>query len=211
MYGGTSGTASVVYRCAIRRVTDGLMPDTRTGLIEPVHMWGNYIETRWLSYDRKQTDGTHNDGIQLAGGDGYTIVGNSLHNPTGNVVDPASGLTVRGQCIAFTPYHEQRISGTKVYKNWLYGSFTQISLWESWGGRGLTLGGPAVSGAELVGNRHGGQCAWPVLMTPAQDAVKSRYGGNIAAAGGLVWNNGTIAAGGTVNVKVAANTSGTGL
>ncbi|WP_406832969.1 hypothetical protein ABEG17_09080 [Pedococcus sp. KACC 23699] len=188
---GIYGYGMTVRRCAIRHVTDGVMPDVKVGQMAPSRVEGNYIETRWLAYDRDQRDGTHNDGVQLAGGNGHVIRGNTLRNPSGNSV-------VKGQCVVLTPYHGP-ITNTVIDRNWMYGAYTQVSAWPH-----LSEGGPNCSGTTITGNRHGGQCVWPILVTPEVKASSVAIGSNVAGPAGLTWNNGRTAAGGSIKVNVTA-------
>jgi hypothetical protein len=195
---GIFGFGFTAYRCAIRNVTDGFMPDVRAGFMGPSTIQGNYIATRWLAYDPSQSDGTHNDGVQLAGGDRHVIEGNSIHNPTGGVIDPGSGSTVRGQCVVLTPYHAA-LTNTTIKNNWFYGSYTQVASWIP----ATYYYGPS-SGINVTGNRHGGQCVWPILFDINSNANKGTVSGNIAAAGGVKWNFGTTAAGSAIYPNFAA-------
>lgn len=221
--------SGVVFRCAIRNVTDGVMPDVHPlsgqGEGVPVHVWGNYIQTRWLSYDPLQSDGTHNDGVQIAGGSGHTVIGNTIANPNGGNADPATGSIIQGQCIVIDPYHapgstgytyDKKDAGASaniyIWRNWLSGSLTQISNWLP-----LTEGGPAAPGCVILENRHGGQCRWPILGTPTTQQTTRVLSGNVADTGGLQWNQvgsqsgtSTIAAGGSVGMTVANHATGGG-
>jgi len=178
------------YRCSARNVTDGFMPDEKAATpVAPVQILGNYVQTRWLSYDLPEhSDGTHNDGVQLAGGDGHIIRGNTLRDPTGGVKDAASGFTVLGQCVVFTPYHSP-LTNVTVADNWFYGAYTQVSLYVA---KSYGYGTP--TGTVLTGNRHMGQCVWPILITNEARAV-STVSGNVVGPGGIIWNNGSTAAG----------------
>jgi len=188
------------YRCSARNVTDSFMPDVKPATpAAPVQILGCYSQNRWLPNDPQQTDGTHNDGVQLAGGDGHIIRGNSLHNPTGGVVDPASGYTVRGQCVVFTPYHGP-LTNVVVDSNWLYGAYTQISAWPR-----IKDGGPRCDGVTITNNRHLGQCVWPILLTPEVNTYKTAISGNVAGTGGNTWSGGNFTAAGTAaHIEVAA-------
>jgi len=187
------------YRCAVRNVTDGFMPDVKAATpAAPVQILGNYVQNRWLPFDAQQSDGTHNDGIQLAGGDGHILRGNSLHNPTGGVVDTASGFTVRGQCVVLTPYHGA-LTNVTVDANWLYGAYTQISAWPR-----ISDGGPRSDGVTITNNRHLGQCVWPILLTPEVNTAKTAISGNVAGAGGNTWSGGNVtAAGAAAHIEIA--------
>ena len=189
-----------VYRCAARNVTDSFMPDIKPSTpAAPVQILGCYSQNRYLSFDPNASDGTHNDGTQLTGGDGHIIRGNAFRNPTGGIPDPGgSGQTVVGQNVVFTPYHGQ-ISNVTIDRNWLYGSYTQLSVWP----RGHD-GGPDCPGVTITNNIHMGQCVWPLLMTPESYASRTLISGNVAGPGGLKWNNGTLAAGATITPNIAA-------
>lgn len=193
-----------VYRCSARKVTDGFMPDEKTATpAAPVQILGCYSETRWLPNDPEQTDGTHNDGVQLAGGDGHVIRGNTLKNPTGGVVDPTSGFTVRGQCVVFTPYHSV-LSNCIVDSNWFYGSYTQVAVWVK---TTYGYGGGDCPGVTITNNRHMGQCVWPILINPQVNTSKKAISANVAGTGGVRWNqpaNSFIAEGGAVNPTVVS-------
>ena len=188
---GIFGYGMTVRRCAIRHVTDGVMPDIKVGQTAPAKIEGNYIETRWLAYDREQRDGTHNDGVQLAGGKGHVIRGNTLRNPSGTSV-------VKGQCIVLTPYHGA-ITDTVIDRNWFYGAYTQVAAWPR-----LSEGGPNCAGTRITGNRHGGQCVWPILITPQVQASAVSISSNVVSSSGLTWNNGRTSAGATIKPYVAS-------
>lgn len=196
--------ASTVYRCAIRAVTDCIAPDVNNSFPAtcngPSHVWGNYLANRYLAYDPLQTDGTHNDGVQVAGADGNTIIGNAHHNP-----DTTSASGIKGQTVVMTSYHQPAIRYPVVKDCWLYGSYTQVALWPRY-----DEGGPATLGATVTGNRHGGTCVWPILCTPASQA-SGTFSGNVVGSGGLTWNNGTYAAGHAISPTVASNRGGSGL
>ena len=72
-----------------------------------------------------------------------------------------------------------------------------------------------MEGLTVWGNRHGGQCVWPLLITPATDATASRIVDGVAAPGGSGYTGpGTTrsyAAGATVPRVVVANTGGAGV
>lgn len=200
---GIFGYGITARRVAIRNVTDGFMPDVRPGFMEPSLLEACFVQTRYLGYDKEQTDGTHNDGVQLAGGNGHVVRGNALRNPTGGVIDPVSGKQVKGQCIVFTPYHGS-LDDCVIDRNWLYGAYTQLAAWvpKAYGPQPLRL--------TATGNRHGGSTVWAMLITPEVNTAKKSIAGNVAAAGGLKWNQSgaqsgisTIAAGGTVNPTIA--------
>lgn len=195
--GGIFGYGFTARRNAIRNVTDALMPDVRTGYTAPVLAEGNYCQTRWLPYDPEQTDGTHNDGIQLAGATGDVVRGNTFKNPTGGVTDPGSGFTVRGQCIVFTPYHGA-IDNTVIEYNWCYGAYTQIAAWVP------TAYGPQPQNVTIKGNRHMGQCVWMILITPAVNTAKADISGNVVGAGGCTFNSGARSAGTAADVNITS-------
>ena len=190
-----------VYRCSARNVTDSFMPDEKPSTpAAPVQILGCYSSTRYLPV-ADQADGTHNDGVQLAGGDRHIIRGNALHNPTGGVIYPGTTFKVLGQCVVFTPYHSI-ISNATLDQNWFYGAYTQVSVWPavSYG-----YGGGDCPGTTITNNRFGGQCVWPILMNPQSNTSKTLISGNVAGPGGLIWNNGTLAPGAAIPVTVASN------
>ena len=177
------------YRCAVRNVSDAYMPDIKPATpAAPVQILGCYAETRYLPFDDETTDGTHNDGVQLTGGDGHIIRGNSLHNPTGGGIYPGTTKTVLGQCVVFTPYHAP-LTNVTVDSNWFYGAYTQISLYVA---KSYYYGTP--TGTVLTGNRHMGQCVWPILITN-EARTTAIVTANVVGAGGITWNNGFTAAG----------------
>jgi len=177
------------YRCSVRNVSDAYMPDIKPSTPDaPVQILGCYAETRYLPFDDETTDGTHNDGVQLTGGDGHIIRGNSLHNPVGGGLYPGTTKTILGQCVVFTPYHSP-LTNVVVDKNWFYGAYTQVSLYVA---KSYFYGTP--TGTVLTGNRHGGACVWPILITTEARATAT-VSGNVVAAGGITWNNGFTAAG----------------
>jgi hypothetical protein len=181
--------AGTAYRCAVRNVTDGFMPDVSSFSRAPSQVLGSYVQTRYLPYDKEQSDGTHNDGVQLAGGDGHVIRGNALHNPAGST-------TVKGQCVVFTPYHGS-LNDCVVDRNWFYGAYTQLAAWVP------ASYGPQPLRVTFTGNRHAGQCVWPLLITPAVSDNAASIGGNAAGVGGLTWNDGRTAEGAPVAPYVA--------
>lgn len=208
------------YRCAARNVTDGFMPDNPSvgastqAPSGPIYEYANFIQTRWLSYDPEQTDGTHNDGTQFANGDGHVLVGNVFLNPNTagpGAVSPYTPSSVQGQCILTDPYHEPTITNTYIDRNWLYGGYSQFANWNP-----SDEGGPGVQGVTYTNNRHGGRCVYPILSTPAAYAMRRNFSGNVAAGvsvnnsnvgGGLVWGDGqnnTIATGGAIPVTQVA-------
>jgi|GEM_PF-5159462 len=198
---GVYAIAATIYRCAIRRVTDACAPDVNTFSSEPSHIWGSYLETRYLPYDPQQSDGTHNDCIQFAGGDGNTVIGNALHNPTAT-----NSNGIKGQCVVLTPYHRPTIVNVTISKNWMYGAYTQIAAWPPW-----SQGGPGILGLTIEGNRHGGTCVWPILCSPTSNDARRSIAGNVAGAAGLTWNNGTAKPAAPIATTVAANNQGPGL
>ena len=191
----------VVTGCRFRHVTDSLMPDVSASNQNPAHFWGNYCENRYLPYDVEQVDGTHNDGVQIAGGFGGTIIGNTFKNMNGD----ATAYSAKGQSIVATPYHGE-IGDWDILNNWCYGGYSQISVWPTY-----EQGGPCCPSMRIVGNRHGGTCVWPILFNHSSFAAAREVSGNVAHTGGLTWNSGTAAAGTTVYVNKAANTQGTGV
>ncbi|MEO5981830.1 MAG: hypothetical protein ABIQ13_05900, partial [Pedococcus sp.] len=104
----------------------------------------------------------------------------------------------KGQCIVLTPYHGA-ITDTVIDRNWLYGSYTQIAAWPR-----LSEGGPNCSGTTVTGNRHGGKCVWPILITPEVKASAVALSSNVAGTAGLTWNNGFTGAGATLKPCVAS-------
>jgi hypothetical protein len=191
-------SGATFYRCSARHVTDSFMPDIKPSTpAAPVQILGNYTENRFLATTPLATDGTHNDGTQLAGGDGHIIRGNAFHNPVGGVIGDG-GKTVVGQNVVFTPYHGQ-ISNVTIDANWLYGAYSQLSIWP----RGHD-GGPDCPGTTITNNRHNGQCVWPLIMTPESYASRTLISGNVAGPGGLKWNNGTLAPGAPINPYIVA-------
>lgn len=162
-------------------------------------MTGNYLETRYLPYDPGQADGTHNDCIQIAGGSGYVIKGNSLRSPTGT-----SQTGVKDQNIVCTPYHGA-ISNVTVENNWFYGAYTQFAAWPGARDVGADTARYTVSEVTLRGNRHAGTCTWPILINTETDTTKTDISGNIAGAGGQTWNNSFTAAGASIKAYVAAS------
>jgi hypothetical protein len=177
------------------------MPDIKPSTPSaPVQILGCYSETRFLATTPLASDGTHNDGVQLAGDGGHIIRGNALRNPTGGVIGDG-GKTVVGQNIVFTPYHSI-IHDVVIDKNWFYGSYTQVSNWvpTSYG-----YGGGLCPGSTVTNNRHMGQCVWPILFTPKSYNARTLISGNVVGPGGLKWNNGFLPEGAPVPVTQAAN------
>jgi hypothetical protein len=200
IYGIATAYAATYYRCAIRRVTDALNPDGNN-----VNIIGCYLATRYLSYDPVQTDGTHNDGIQIATGGPINIIGNAIHNFDG---EDGVGMTTylkKGQGVVITPWKQPYAHHINVERNWFYGAFTQVSAWPRY-----NEGGPGIQSMRIVGNRHGGPTYNPIFITPTT-ATMGVVTGNVAAASGLTHNTTPVAAGSAVNATVSANTQGTGV
>jgi len=194
-------SGATFYRCAARHVTDSYMPDEKANTpVAPTQVLGCYGENRFLSVTPLATDGTHCDGIQYAGGAGHIARGNAFHNPTGGVIDPASGFKVVGQNVVLTPYHSV-ISDVIIDSNWFYGAYTQVSNWvpTTYG-----YGGGVCPRITVTNNIHQGQCVWPILFTPTS-ATTATISGNKVGPAGLIWNNGTLAPGAAVNATIAAN------
>lgn len=199
---GIYGYNLTVRRCAIRNVTDAVDPDINTRFPDQPPfstIIGNYLETRYLSYDPGQTDGTHNDGVQIPAGNGYIIRGNAFHNPPGT-----SQNNVKGQNIVCTPYHGA-ISNVTVEQNWFYGAYTQIAAWPGARDVGADTARYTVAGLTLRDNIHSGTCTWPILINTETDVAKTVISGNIAGADGLIWNNGFTAATMPITEYVAAS------
>lgn len=195
---GMFGFGFTAYRCAVRNVTDGFMPDVSPTKPQPSRILGCYIQTRYLTYDPEQSDGTHNDGVQIAGGLGHEVIGNSIRNMQ---ADGVTGLA-KGQSVVLTPYHLPLCANIVIERNWFYHGYTQVAAWIP-----MFQGGPGIPGLVIRGNRHHGTCIWPILVTPATNLTKRNISGNVAGTGGLTWNNGTTTtpAGSTPTVQVVAN------
>lgn len=210
--------SSNVYRCKVTKLSDAYAPDIHPssglGLTHANRIWSSYASTRYFFPNEGSTDGTHNDGIQLAGGDGDVFIGNTLINPTGGVEDPQfPGHTVIGQCIIMTAYHglagtaggrePAQISNPYIKGNRLKGGYTQASFFprEDEGGGGTV-------GVTFVDNVHEGQCVWPIILTPVTSILATQVSGNVTGPTGLVWNNGTKTPGEAITPNIFANTTG---
>lgn len=194
---GMMGYGFTAWRCAVRNVTDGFAVDIKAADLSPSRILGCYIETRYLAFDPKQSDGTHNDCVQIAGGKDHEIIGCSLRN-----TDGAGALMAKGQCVVITPYHQPQCANITISRNWLRGAYTQIGCWLP-----RSEGGPGATGLKITDNRHIGTCIWPILITPATNLTKRAISGNVAGTGGVTWNNGntTTPAGSIPTVQVVAN------
>ena len=197
---GIFGYNMTISRCAIRNVTDAIAPkiSSTTGNLTCT-IAGNYLETRYLSYDPNQTDGTHNDCVQIPGGSGWIVHGNAMHNPTGT---NANG--VKGQNIVCTPYQDV-ISDITVEHNWFYGAYTQVAMWPVSADVGADTPRYTIAGVTLRYNQHLGACTWPILMNTETNNAGPTVADNVAGVGGLIWNNGTTAAGAPISPYVAAS------
>lgn len=92
-----------LYRCEITGTVDGMGIHERN-----VGLYGCWIhDLPWYAYDPWQTDGSHNDGVQIHFGTNYTLRGNSIEMG-------ANATTCVGIFAGVGP-----ISNVTLDKNWL--------------------------------------------------------------------------------------------
>ncbi len=188
---------TTVTNCAIRGYTDSLNVDVNVGLgiFTPSVVEGVYGLQRWLPYPYATTkDGTHSDGVQIAGGSGHRVRGCHLEGPA---VTRTNGKV--GQGVVLTPYHSA-IDDVTITDNWFVGSLTQVSAWVP----STYYGGPQSQRITIDRNRHEGECTWHVLVTPEVYAARKSITGNVVGPAGTTFNNGTLAAGRPANINIAS-------
>lgn len=173
---GIGGWGWTVERCSITGVVDGtnMHQSTTSGAtVKGGKLRGCYIETVWYVSDPRQTDGSHNDGVQIFAGSQNEIIGNSFRHPDR-----------RGNVIVFTPQSDGNLQNTKVNYNWFRGGYTQLSVWANGGF-------VDVPGVQAIGNRFGlgahgstGDHQWDILITQANYDLRDTISGNTVNPGG---------------------------
>lgn len=81
---GLIGHHYTAYRCDVSRTVDGFGVYNQYNRRADVYIQGNYVHEQCrFEYDgypaTGHSDGSHNDGIQLQGGEGLWVVGNAFH------------------------------------------------------------------------------------------------------------------------------------
>ena len=113
MYSGNGihGKDYELYRCDISGWVDGIGMYDRNCIAK-----GNWVHglTYW-SWDPSHSDGSHNDGIQVHGGDNFEIVGNSLEG----------GYKINA-CIMVTQ-DTAPTSNLTIDQNWLTSAYTPVT------------------------------------------------------------------------------------
>ena len=172
---GVVGWGWTVERCSIINVVDGVnmhQSTTSGSTVKGGKLRGCYVQNSWYATDPRQTDGSHNDGIQVFAGDANEAIGNSFVNPDR-----------KGSGIVLTPQAVGAISDMKINYNWFRGAYTQLSAWQNNG----TIDTP---GLEIIGNRHGlnrgssGDHQWDILITQANYDASVEISGNVVMPGG---------------------------
>lgn len=204
VYGMMVGNA-MIYRTKIWRTGDSISHDNTGRLM----VYGCYLRPRWWPTDpinNAGSEGLHSDGVQLSGGVGHEIIGNSIQPCDQDGVTPKQGA---GMGVVATPFRSLMRDVT-IKNNWFRDGGTQISFWPRW-----NEGGPGVADVKVSGNRHGGTCVWPALATPTTKDGAVQWVDGVAMSGGLNYTGPgttrTVAAGGVVAPLVTANTQGTGV
>lgn len=131
---GIVGRGYTLTRCEIYNTNDGAGAFHTSGGAANVTIQGCYIhDLVWWRQDPAHSDGTHNDGVQIQGGSGFTIIGNHIHGyktadpestepignaPHGNYI--GSGIIINQNTGAST--------GVTISQNWIYGCYAQLQL-----------------------------------------------------------------------------------
>lgn len=153
-----------VERCDISGSVDGIRVHNTSAPVgqSGVRIIGNYIHDLCYTtpYSGHSDNETHNDGIQIEGGNGVEIIGNRIAaygDPIyGNIADNPRGPQVLS-CIIVTP-NVGDVHGLRIVGNWFEGAYVPINLSEKNRGPLLDL--------YVQGNRWDGQkrLTWDVLM-----------------------------------------------
>lgn len=129
---GIVGHEFTARRNRIKRSNDGIGVFNRPGgpVEANVTIEGNYInELTYWSYDPAHSDGTHNDGIQVQGGENIRIVGNRV---VASAVTGAGSLpNPRGSHAGIGIMLQQNVAKLKnvlVEKNWVDDGQTSINI-----------------------------------------------------------------------------------
>lgn len=137
---GIHGKDYELYRCDISGWVDGIGMYDRNVIAK-----GNWVhDLRFWAWDPSHSDGSHNDGIQVHGGDSFTIVGNSLEG--GYKINSCIMVT---QDIAPT-------SNLTIDKNWLISEYSPTASATACGlnvsNTGSGGGGAAMTGVTITNN-----------------------------------------------------------
>lgn len=169
---GIGGWGWTVERCLIVDVVDAtnMHQSTTSGAtVKGGKLYGSYLETLWYASDPRQTDGTHNDGVQIFAGSSNEIIGNSFKHPDRH-----------GNVVVFSPQSDGNLQDTKVNYNWFRGGYTQVSLWDS------NNSFVDVPGVQIIGNRHGVDAhggsndhQWDILITQANYDLRNDIRDNV--------------------------------
>jgi hypothetical protein len=129
---GIVGHEYTARRNRIKRTNDGLGIFNRPGgsVQANVTAEGNYInELTWWSTDPAHSDGTHNDGIQVQGGENIRIVGNtvvaSVVAGAGSTPNPRG---THGGCTIMLQQNVAKLANVLVEKNWVDDGQTSINI-----------------------------------------------------------------------------------
>lgn len=129
---GIVGHEYTARRNRIKHTNDGLGIFNKPGgpVYANVTAEGNYISdlTYW-SYDPAHSDGTHNDGIQVQGGENIRIVGNTVVGSivTGSGSAPSPRGT-HGGCTIMLQQNVAKLRNVLVEKNWVDDGQTSINI-----------------------------------------------------------------------------------
>ncbi len=129
---GIVGHEYTARRNRITRTNDGLGVFNRPGgpVQANVTIEGNYVNqlTFW-SNDPAHSDGTHNDAIQVQGGENIRIVGNTL---VGSIVTGAGSAPsprgTHGGCTIMLQQNVAKLNNVLVEKNWVDDGQTSINI-----------------------------------------------------------------------------------
>lgn len=125
---GIVGYGFKAVRPYIRRFKDGVRIRNRGGTAANAKVWGAYIdELLWWADDPFQTDGTHNDGIQIEGGTGFEVIGCSIHGRSSQTL-PFGDQNTQVQSTSALMYTDNvnDMNGV-VDGNWLYGGEVTVN------------------------------------------------------------------------------------
>lgn len=161
---GIVGHDFTIERCDISGTVDGIRVHNTSAPVgqSGVRIIGNYIHDLCYTtpYSGHSDNETHNDGIQIEGGNGVEVIGNRIAaygDPVyGNIADNPRGPQVLS-CIIVTP-NVGDVHGLRIVGNWFEGAYVPINLSEKNRGPLLDL---FVQGNRWDGNKR---LTWDVLM-----------------------------------------------
>ncbi|WP_115790095.1 hypothetical protein [Arthrobacter silvisoli] len=129
---GIVGHEFTARRNRIKRSNDGIGVFNRPGgsVYANVVIEGNYInELTYWSNDPAHSDGTHNDGIQVQGGQNIRIVGNTV---VGSIVTGAGSAPsprgTHGGCTIMLQQNVAKLANVLVERNWVDDGQTSINI-----------------------------------------------------------------------------------